>query len=412
MTHPSGSLQSRLLALPSLMLLWSTAFGQDFSLGVADSDPLGIGSFIPVIEDFDIGINGKFKGTLYYGAELEGTYNSNFFLTETNEKSEFSALITPWFRYVSDPEGGAQAVLSANYRPTVRTFLHNSDNNGVDQSGDVALRMRGGRTDITLFARRAESTGTDRLTGNFTNASITTFGFRGSRQVAPRTNMNAGWTFAVSDFDNATDVGSEINTIYVGGMWRATERIGLGGTLRYTGSDSDNIGSSDAWALLLEARYRVGERVFLSASLGPEFAQTSDNLGNDTDNVRVSGRLAGLYMINERWTWSNTIRTATVPSPSQNNYLVYDVAFSTALTHQLQKGSLTGGLEFNFSEYEDVGTVTNVRGNEQTYSAFLGYRRDFLSNRLKFESRVRYALNDGFVDWKQLFVTTGVTMRF
>lgn len=412
MTHATEKSRFLLYALPPAALLCAAAMGQNLSLEVADPDPLGFGSFIPAIEDLDLGFRGKFKGAIHYGIGLEADYNSNFFLSETNEKSEFSALIAPWFRYVSDPEGGASAVLAANYRPVINTFLHNSDLNGVDHSGDISLKLRGSRTEITMFARQLEASTTDRLTGVFSQTTVSTLGIRANRQLASRTFLNAGWTYAMSDYDSVTSEGSEINTAYIGGMWRATERISLGTTLRYDTTDSDNIGSRDAFAVLMEARYRVGERLFFSATLGPEYAETTDSLGVDDDNIRISGSIAAQYEINERWSWTNRLRTATVPSPTETNFLVNDIYLSSILEHRLRKGVLTGGIDCNFSQYEDVGTTLTNRSDEQTYSFFIGYRRNFFSDRLEFDSRIRYAFNDGLVDWDQWFVTTGLGLRF
>jgi hypothetical protein len=162
----------------------------------------------------------------------------------------------------------------------------------------------------------------------------------------------------------------------------------------------------------MEARYRVGERVFLSASLGPEYGETTDSLGVDDDSIRMAGSISARYVINERWSWDSRLRSATVPSPSEANYLVNDISLTSALEHQLHKGVLTGGVEFNYSEYEDVGTVATARSNEQTYAVYLGYRRDFFSDRLEFDTRVRYSFNDGLVDWNQLLVTAGFGLRF
>jgi hypothetical protein len=407
--HP---LRAHLVVLAPLVLLCGSAFGQSFSTDVANSNPLNLGAFIPVLgDDFGLGHEGAFKGAVYYGLGAKAEYDSNFFLKEDNEESELTALISPWLRYVSDPEGGASATLTVNYRPVLRLYVENTDFNGFDNTGDATLAFKGYRSELSIFARYSEMSGTDRLTGNFNEGWLGHMGFRFNRGLAPRTWMNAGWTYSTSDYGSSIDEGADIHTTYLGALWRATERVSLGSTLRYTYSESDNIGSIDAWALLFEGRYRVGERVFLSASLGPEFTEATDQFGATDDDIRLSGRIAARYVINERWSWENMIRTATIPSPNQVNSVVNDIMVSTGLTHQLQIGTLSGGLTYSYSDFENVaGGAT--REDEQNISIYLGYRRGFFSERLAFDTTVRYGLNDGQENWSQFFLSTGIGMAF
>ena len=402
--------------IPSLTILCLLAGGhaaaQDFALRVADSDPLGIGRFVPTGADLlqaEGGIETGMKGAFALNAALQTVYDSNFFLTENNRESEVSVLFEPTISYTSDPEGGAIYSLTANYAPTFRAFLDNSDLNDIDHSGDVEFRMVGSRTDVTLFARYNELSGTDRLTGSFNSGWVFTGGVRAIREIASRTTLNGGVSYSVSDFDTGGIEGSTIYSAYFGGMWRATERTSVGSTLRYSCSEADTTGERDAVALLAEARYQVGERIWLSASLGPEFA--SDSGGGD-NTVNLSADLDCRYIINERWSWTNSLRTATVPSPSSTGYVVNNYGFVTELEHKLLRATLRGGLEFNYSEYEDVGTALVQRDDEQTLSLFLGYNRAFFNERLSFDSTVRYTTNSGDEDWNQWLLSLGLSMPF
>jgi hypothetical protein len=400
------------VALTPLVLLCGSAFGQSFSTDVANPNPLNLGSFIPALgDDLGIGHEGAFKGAMYYGVGARAEYDSNFFLKEDNEESELTALISPWLSYVSDPEGGASATLAVNYRPLLRMYVENTDFNGFDNTADATLTFEGYRTELSIFGRYAEVSGTDRLTGNFNEGWLGHMGFRLNRGLAPRTWLNAGWTYSTSDYGSSIDEGADIHTSYLGALWRATERISLGSTLRYTYSDSANIGSINAWAILFEGRYRVGERVFLSASLGPEFSEATDQFGSTDDDIRLSGRIDARYVINERWSWDNAIRSATIPSPNQVNSVVNDVMVSTGLTHQLQIGSLSGGLTYAYSDFENVAGGA-PQEDEQNISFYLGYRRGFFSERLAFDATVRYGLNDGQENWSQFFLSTGIGMAF
>ena len=402
-------------SLAASAFLCAGAVAQNFTMQVTNSNPLGLGSFVPEMEDLDLGLEGNIKGDLDYGISLDSLYDSNLTLTDKNQENDLSAILTPWLSYTSDPEGGANLVLTAGYSPVARAYMNNSDLNGVDQSGDFTLRARGAKTDISVFGRYSQSSGTDRIAGPYVEGTVATAGIRVARQLAARTWMSAGWSVSASDYGSgsgaAANEGSEIYTTYVGGLWEVSPRLSIGPTLQYTTSVSDNIGDREAWALLLEARYQLGQRVWLSTSIGPEYATISDGSG-DNGSFGLTGNLTALYLISERWSWSNTVRSAAVPSPNTSNYVVNDITITTELQRQLLRGSIGGGVAYSFSGYEEVGTVTTERGNENNFSFFLSYRRPLFSDRIAFDSTINYNVNEGAVDWTQLQIRAGLDIAF
>lgn len=378
---------------------------------VANPNPLGLGDFVPSDADLDLGVAGKFKGDLSYGLGIYSVYNSNFFQTEKDEESELTTSLVPWLHYTSDPEGGAMVSVVANYAPSWNTYLENSDLNKFDQAGNITLSFTGGKSQLDVFARYAEISGNDRLTGVFVQGSVMTAGLRANRQIATKTSLNGGLSYSISEYGSGRYEGAEVSTTYFGGLWQATPRVSLGSTLRYTTSESDNTGTCEAWALLFEARYHVGERLWLSASIGPEYSTNSGDTNNDS-SLGLTGNLAARYIINERWTWTNSLRSATVPAPDETNYLVYNVAFDTALRRQLQRGSLGFGLQYDFSEYKDVGDVASDIGNELYTSLFINYQRPLYKDRLSFNTEARYTFNDGQENWSQWQVSVGLDVSF
>jgi hypothetical protein len=401
-----------ILMLAAMAGACGTAASQDFSLGVADSNPLGIGNFVPtrmqLVEDTG-GIESGIKGALGAAVGLETVYDSNFFQSESDTESELSIYLTPSLSYTTDPEGGARWTFSANYQPTFRAFLENSDLNDIDQSGDLQLSFEGARTTASIFARYNELSGTDRLTGNFTSGSLFSGGIRLSREIAARTSVNGGMSYSQSDYSSGGNEGSDSFSTYLGGLWDASDRTSVGSSLRYTRSESDNSGSRDSWALLGELRYRLGERIWLSASLGPQFSSDSDS-GDNT--VNLSGDITSRYVINERWSWVSSLRTATIPSPRDVGYIVNNYSFSTSLEHQLLRATIIGGIAFNYSEYEEVGTTVVAREDEENLSLFLTYSRNFFSDRVTGSSTIRYSTNSGDTDWSQWLVSLGLSVPF
>jgi len=398
-------------SLAALACACGSAASQDFSLEVANANPLRIGSFVPsgLALPMDAGMEGGIKGAFAYGVGVNTAYDSNFNLSEDDEESEVTASISPWLSYISDPEGGAFFSLAANYNPSYRVYLENSESNNFDQSGDVVMTFAGNRTVVALFGRYAQLSGTDRFTGNFTTGSVFSGGVRANRQVATRTSLYGGLSYSESDYSSGGNQGSQSTTANFGGLWSATERTSVGSSIRYSRSESDTTGTRDAWALLAELRYKAGERIWLSASLGPEF--TSDSLSGD-NNVGVSAAIDARYIINERWTWTNSIGTATIPSPGEAGYLVNNVNFTTGLSHQLLRANVSGGLSFDYSDYESVGDTVADRDDEQNFSLFLAYNRNLFSERVAFDSSVRYRVNNGERDWSQWLVSMGMSVSF
>lgn len=391
-----------------------TVAAQGITTGVGNSNPLNLESFIPSDSDLDLdldlGISDSLKGDFYYGLALGTEYNSNFFLTDDNEQDEISFLVTPLITYSSDPEGGAPISFNASYTPIYQAYADNSDLNSFDNSGNVVLTFRGGKTQVAVFGRYAEVSATDRFTGTFVNGSLFTYGVRANRQMAPRTTMNAGFSGAMSDYGTSVDQGADIYSTYVGGLWTATQRIGLGATLRYNLTDSPNITSRESWALLGEARYRLGERIFFSASVGPQYSYNSS--GPSDSSVGATGNINARYVINERLTWNSAINSAIVPSPTATNYLFNDVSLTTDLQRQLNRGRLKGGLRYSFSGSESVGTVNTTLDNESVITGFVGFNRSLFSERLDFNTMLEYSVNNGQTDWQRLLLRLGMNVSF
>ncbi|MCX6846820.1 MAG: hypothetical protein NTU84_09740, partial [Verrucomicrobia bacterium] len=114
----------------------------------------------------------KIKGGMNLALQVGAIYDSNFFLDESNGASETSFYASPLIEYISDPEGEAQSSFKASYSPSFRAYNQNSEYNDVDHVGEVRWTIRGSRTELTLYCRYDELSGTDRLSGEFVNGSL------------------------------------------------------------------------------------------------------------------------------------------------------------------------------------------------------------------------------------------------
>lgn len=389
---------------------WSTADAQNFTTQVGTPDTLSLMNLVPLGDTLSLGSGPGLKGGFAYGLGVETVYDSNLFLAEDDPESELSTSLTPWFSYSTDPEGGAKFTFAANYLPAIRTYVNNHDLDTVDQSGDISIRMEGSKTVLTAYSRLSEISGTDRLTGQFVNGSLLNSGMTGSYQIAPRTSLNGSFTAAMSDYGSSSLVGADVYTAQFGGYWSATERFSYGPAIRYAVAKSDNTGTRDAWALYMQAQYKVGERIQIFGSLGFEYAKSSRDGENST--LGLTGNLNAYYVINALWGWKNTIQYVTVPSPTDTNYVVNNLLVSTGLDRNLVRATVSAGLDMNFSSYEGVGTVSTQLENETNLSTYLSYRRKFFLERLDFESKIRYSVNSGQVDWNQFQISAGLDVQF
>jgi hypothetical protein len=85
---------------------------------------------------------------------------------------------------------------------------------------------------------------------------------------------------------------------------------------------------------------------------------------------------------------------------------------STALTRQLLRGSIGLGLDLNTANYEQVGAASTTLEDDNSMGVFLSYQRNFLRDRLDFQSRIYYVSNNGQEDWSQVQVSIGLGIQF
>jgi hypothetical protein len=395
----------RLLILMTALMAQSGARAAEISTRIADPTEWSTGG--GMLEQM-VPTELKIKGGMNLALQVGATYDSNFFLDETNAESETSFYASPLIEYISDPEGGAKSSFAVSYRPSFRAYNENSEYNDVDHVGEVSWTIRGSRTELTLYSRYDELSGTDRLSGEFVNGSLFTGGMRLERRLASRTIGYLGASSAISDYSQSDLQGAQVDSLFLGGLWEASSRTAYGSTIRYSHISGDGVPDTDAWALLFEARHTVGSRINLSASIGPEYAQEDGN----QDRLSMTGFLKGTYNFAERWAWINSIRHALVPTSSSVNQLVDDLVVSTTLQRSLERGSIGGGLEYRYSEFVNIGRDADLRNDEQNLAFVLSWSRPLFTDRLALDTSARYAFNSGRSDWEQFLFALALRSSF
>ncbi|MEI6673563.1 MAG: hypothetical protein WCO57_00140 [Verrucomicrobiota bacterium] len=390
--------------------LGCSAGAQVFTTQVIGTPPLGLRAILPGVGGSEFAPEEVFKGGFGYGIGVRSTYDSNFFLTKDNPENELTTNVLPWINYHSDTTGGAPFSLNASYQPNLRFYLNNPNINGVDHSGGVNMQVEGAKTLIAAYLNYSTVSGTDIYSGTFVNGSLLAGGVRGTYQIASRTSLFANFKVSMSDYGSGALVGSDTYSAEAGGFWSASERLSLGPSICYMKETSANTGDRNSWTLSMQAQYLMDEKFKFLGALGLQYSNNASDAGNSS--LGLTGRLAANYAITENLQWETSARYATAPSPTDLNYMMNNLTLSTALRRQLLRATVSLGVEMNFSDFVEVVTTGTKLGNENNLSMLLSYQRKVFSERLDFDTSIRYSLNGGRQEWSQVQVSAGISFQF
>ena len=160
----------------------------------------------------------------------------------------------------------------------------------------------------------------------------------------------------------------------------------------------------------MQASYKAAEKLRLAGSFGLQFSQNSRD--SEAAKLNFTGSLSASYKINELWSWSGSIQSGVVPSPTQTNYVINSWSVSSSLNRSLLIGSISMGLDMAFSNFDQVGVVGTTQNAAQNTSAVLTYARPIFSDRLGFSTSLSYTLNSGQKDWSQIQLHAGLNIGF
>lgn len=397
---------------------------QSFTSNSASLSPFGVNGPLPFGEIPDFGEGLALKGGFAYGIGLSSTYDSNVLLSENDPESDLALGVSPSVSYTSDPEGGATVVILANYEPSASASLSNSDYNSFDQTGNVSIIIAGSRTTVSAFAGVLQESGADSLAasqGFFTGTAVS-LGLQGKYQVAPRTTLRAGWSVLTTDYGNSegnsgsgSDSAEGVNesTLFVSGLWAATERLSFGPRLAYSEESSDAVEDFTTWEFSMVGRYELTERIRLAASVGMQYSDYSED--GQSEGFSPSGSLNAIYQIDELWSWRSSIQSSLTPSPTDGSYAINGWSLSSLINRQLLVGSAGIGLRMDFSNFDRIGPTgssSETQEAQQNLGLLFNYRRPLYSDRVDFNTSLLYRLNFGDEEWSQILLKAGLNVSF
>ena len=395
-------------------------------------------------EGFQFGIGGQLN------------YDSNIFLDEEDEVSDFFLVISPAAEYRSAPEG-VPGLIRAYYRPFVRFYLDESDLNTVDHSAGANLDYEGARLRVAASAYYGRFSRSDRFVGGLTETENISGSLGVAYDLTARTSVEAGWWGSRTQDDEGGGVGEEsentVSRFEVSGWWQATAKTRGGPAVRYSENSSGTTGDREALAFLVRVDTTPRQELNLSGSLGVERVEGDEvDGGSSTDltgEVRVdyrpndrlslfgelsyeaiptqrtrrfdrggggsptiTGQLVALYQPSELWTVRASARAESFPSPEAVGYSVGDQTYSVVLIRNLPRGLVSLGGDMSFSKYDDVGEVAEAREDQQVYSVVLRYNRWILGDRTAFDSSLRWSTSEGDRTWDRFQAAVGINYQF
>lgn len=357
------------------------------------------------------GLDAKYDGEGFlFGVGVTGIYDSNLFLQESGEESDFSIVGSPWMSYRSAPAGGARVILGARYAPFVRAYLNNNSLNSLDHSANASLRYAGDVLSVGITGAYSRLRQANRFAATSVETGVFNFGVDGSYQVSPKTSITASWSTSMTDYQSGALSSSDSYSAQVTGFWQATPLVRLGPSVRHTILESQNSGEREALAFLLRLQYELTGKINLSADVGLEREENS-RAGGDAE-WQFTGGLSASYAMDALWSFSAGINYRTVASPTTQNYTIDDFGASLSVSRSLGTGTLQAGVDGSLSNYQPVGPVVVMREDEQVFGAFISHRLGLFEERVGLNTSLRFSKNSGQRDWSRFQLSSGFNYTF
>ena len=320
--------------------------------------PLGLGRSARDVEAFDAGVlqsellSGGFQQPLEregfrFGLGAQVNYDSNLYLDDLNEKSDFSFVVSPSIEFRSAPAGVA-GLVTFRYTPFIRLYFEETDLNTVDHSANAAVSFSGARGSFQVSADYGRFSNADRNLGG--RRETESFSVRASAayQLASRTSMEgsfSGRTSTDTDLNrvNAGPAGSNENDslqLQLAAYWQATAKTRIGPSVRYSKSSSDSIGDRDSLAFLVVADYVPRDELSLYASAGME--RVSGGSAFDQESTDFTGSFGFNYRPDDRIVLGADVSYQAIP-----------VGSSRVSRSGGGEQSLTGGISLTYLPNED-----------------------------------------------------------
>lgn len=398
------------------------------------------------------GLDGKYDGEGFvFGLGLSGVYDSNLYLSESDEIDDFSLLLSPSVRYSSAPPGGALWILNASYAPVIRRYLDQDDLDGLDHAAQVALGYDGPVTRFSTNAGYSRAQQANRFIGGQTETEQHSLAFSAGHILSGLTSLAMDFSHSTSETTGFS--GSEVETTVasVSVLWDATPLVKVGPTMRFSQRTSGSLGDSESIGLLATVDYALTGVTKLGASAGLETvsatrdgdsgtsftggislsyrppdlpwsasaelayggvrqASAGSRYGGGGDSP-ISGSVSVSYTIGQFWVVAAGLRYESFPSPGGEAYSINDFSGTFSVARELGTGSVKGSLSVGESEFEGVDGAPE-RENQDNMEVSLAHQTQVLDERASLQTALSYSENGGDRDYSRWQLTMGLRYEF
>lgn len=388
---------------------------------------------------------------LRFGVDVQGGYDSNLFLDETDEASDFSVVIAPSVEFRSAPEG-VRGQVTAQFTPLIRTYLDETDLNTIDYTGGFGVSYAGIKGSFLASVNIASISNADRLASGRVDTESIDGSLSGTYFVTPRMSLDADLRASYREDDQSSVSKNETYLLQLTGFWRASPKLNIGPTVRYTERMSASTGDRDAFAILAAAEYSPEDSLSLNVGIGIENVDDSsmrDDELEPTGNIGLryrrndrfeldaflsyaainqrseatfgragggdsswTGRLGFGYSPNTRWKYRGALGFSTDPSSSSLNVSIDDFKVSAIATRLLSNGSISFRGTLGQSSFNATGLTADFRDEESYYLLGFGYSRSVISERAELTSSLQWSQNSGESDWDRFQAGLGLKVSF
>lgn len=344
--------------------------------------------------------------------EMGALYDSNVFLRESNPSDDFGFWLRPSWVYQSNHERDTPASWSARYAPTWTRFSDHGELNAVDHTAQLELDLHAAHSRLTADCRYQESSATEPVTGQFSQASLLSLSLRGAYTFGAASEVHASWSGNQLRYDRDGQAGAESHVGTIGYLHGREQRWLWGPSIRASRSTGEASAEQSALALLASLRGSPRERVHLNADLGPQWVETRW-LGHSDQECTTAATLSATLEVAARSEVSLSLQRIQIPSAEPTNRPLDATSLELTLQTTLKRGRLTAGVSCLHQQFEEpANSAVNNRSRELTPSAWVGGETELGQSGWLSRANIRYSRNDGREDWQRFECQIGFSHAF
>ena len=366
-----------ILALP--LLTFSSAFAQDTYLDNLYSDVPYLGGGLFEVQSSGVSgervrsqvESGSWTDNLHFSLSAGVRYDSNIYLTHTDEEDDFIFSVSPTLSYNTGEEGSAVNTLAFTYTPSFRVYASNSDRDTIDQHFSFRYGHEMPKSRLSFTLDYTDTTGSDRFVGNTVSRDSIrgAIGYNYLLTGKTRLDLTVSTTMDLFDDDDLFDRKTYDGRVSL--LYQITGKTSIGPSFSYGHTDMSDSRDQDFYEIGVKAEYEVSGKTHLTGTMGYN-VMTFDGSNAASDEKNLAWSVAAQYDLSAK-----TGLSASFYRSPKSSYNFRDAGYvatgvSMSVSHQVSsRMSLYSVLSYENNDYFETGTVGIDLDNDY-YTATLG----------------------------------------